>query len=113
MRPDQEIHLKVLRQIEQNPEITQRELAAVLGVSLGKANYCLKALMEKGLIKARNFKNCNQKRSYLYHLTPQGLEAKAKITARFLKRKVNEYETLRQEIEDLQREVENNRDGTE
>jgi len=110
---DQEIHLKVLRHIEQNPEITQRELAQVLGVSLGKANYCLKALIERGLVKARNFKNSHNKRAYLYKLTPQGIEAKARITARFLRRKVQEYEVLKREIEDLEREVSANGGGPE
>ena len=110
---DQEIHLKVLRQIEQNPEITQRELAEVLGVSLGKANYCLKALIERGLVKARNFKNSHNKWAYWYKLTPQGIEAKARITARFLKRKMHEYEALKREIEDLEREVSANGGGSE
>lgn len=110
---EQEIHLKVLRHIERNPEITQRELAEELGVSLGKANYCLKALIERGLVKARNFKNSHNKRAYLYNLTPQGFDAKARITARFLKRKMGEYEALRAEIEDLQREVANNDNGSD
>ena len=103
---NQEIHLKVLRHLEENPDVTQRELAAVLGVSLGKANYCLKALIEKGFIKARNFKNSKNKQAYLYVLTPSGLEAKAKISLHFLKRKVNEHKLLRKEIEQLQREIE-------
>lgn len=102
---DTETHLKVLRSIQENPEITQRELAAELGVSLGKVNYCLRALMSRGLIKARNFKNSHNKRAYLYQLTPLGIDAKARITARFLKRKMAEYEALKQEIEDLQAEV--------
>lgn len=101
----QEIHLKVLREIEGNPEITQRELAQQLGVSLGKVNYCLKALIEKGFIKARNFKNSNRKSAYLYVLTPQGLEAKARISVAFLRRKVEEYERLKAEIANLEREV--------
>ena len=107
---DQEIHLKVLRHIEANPEITQRELAQELGVSLGKANYCLRSLIEKGLIKARNFKNSNNKAAYAYLLTPTGIERKAQITMRFLKRKLSEYEDLKTEIEILQREVENQRE---
>jgi EPS-associated MarR family transcriptional regulator len=106
---DQEIHLKVLRQVENNPEITQRELAHRLGVSLGKANYCLQALIEKGFIKARNFQNSNNKRAYLYILTPQGMEAKARISVAFLRRKVEEYERLKTEIAMLEREV--NRNG--
>jgi EPS-associated MarR family transcriptional regulator len=101
----QEIHLKVLRHIEENPEVTQRELASELGVSLGKANYCLKALMDKGFIKARNFHNSNNKRAYLYKLTPIGIEAKARISVAFLRRKMDEYEHLKEEIEQLQTEV--------
>ena len=102
---DQEIHLKVLRHLETNPNVTQRELAVHLGVSLGKANYCLKALMEKGFIKARNFKNSNQKSAYLYVLTPTGIEAKARISVAFLRRKIREYRQLKNEIEQLQQEV--------
>lgn len=100
-----ETHLKVLRHIEANPEITQRELALELGVSLGKANYCLKALIEKGLIKANNFKNSANKRAYLYVLTPKGIETKTRISVRFLQRKIEEYEALRQEIELLKTEL--------
>jgi len=101
----QEIHLKVLRHVEANPEVTQRELAIELGVSLGKANYCLKALMDKGFIKARNFRNSNNKRAYLYKLTPTGIDAKARISVAFLRRKMDEYEQLRMEIDQLQNEV--------
>ena len=101
----QETHLKLLRHLEENPDVTQRELAKELGISLGKANYCLKALINKGLIKAKNFKNSANKRAYLYILTPQGIEAKARISVRFLQRKMEEYETLRQEIEQLKSEL--------
>ena len=101
-----ETHLKLLRHLEENPDVTQRELARELGISLGKANYCLKALINKGLIKANNFKNSANKRAYLYVLTPQGIEAKARISVRFLQRKMEEYETLRQEIEQLKSELE-------
>ena len=107
-QPTPEIHLKVLRHIEDNPEITQRELAEALGVSLGKVNYCLKALIGKGLVKARNFKNSANKRAYFYVLTPHGIEEKARISVRFLKRKLEEYEALKQEIELLQSEVKAN-----
>ena len=86
--------------------MSQRELADHLGVSLGKTNYCLRALVEKGLVKARNFKNNRNKRAYLYILTPKGMEMKARITASFLQRKMDEYEVLKQEIRELQREVE-------
>ena len=102
-----ETHLKVLRQIEANPEITQRELATELGVSVGKINYCLKALVERGLIKANNFKNSNNKSAYFYVLTPQGIEEKTKISIRFLKRKLAEYESLKQEIAQLKSELTN------
>ena len=101
----QEIHLKVLRHLEHNPEVTQRELAEHLGVSLGKANYCLKALISKGFVKARNFKNSNRKSAYLYVLTPQGIDEKARISVGFLKRKMHEYEQLKQEIVQLEQEV--------
>ena len=100
-----EIHFRVLRIIETNPEITQRELANELGVSLGKINYCLKGLIEKGWVKANNFKNSNNKLAYLYILTPSGIEQKARITAQFLKRKISEYEELKIEIERLKHEI--------
>ena len=102
---DQEIHLKVLRHLESNPDVTQRELAEYLGVSLGKVNYCLKALIEKGFIKVRNFKNSNHKSAYLYVLTPKGIDEKARISLAFLRRKINEYEQLKVEIAQLQQEV--------
>jgi EPS-associated MarR family transcriptional regulator len=109
---NQEIHYKLLRYLEEHPQVSQRELAEHLGVSLGKTNYCLKALIEKGLIKARNFRNSHNKRAYLYLLTPQGMDAKARITARFLQRKMREYEQLEREIAELRREVAANGGGT-
>ncbi len=102
---NEEISYKLFKLIEEDPDISQRELAKEMGISLGKTNYCLKALMDKGWLKARNFKNSNNKIAYAYVLTPRGLREKAKITARFLKRKVSEYETLKSEIEQLQQEV--------
>ena len=111
--PTQEIHLKVLRCIEENPEITQRALARELGVSLGKVNYCLKALIGRGWVKARNFKNSNKKAAYAYLLTPAGIERKAQITARYLKKKVQEYEALKREIAQLQSEVTTSKPGSE
>jgi EPS-associated MarR family transcriptional regulator len=101
----QEIHLKVLRHLEENPEVSQRELAAELGISLGKANYCLKALINKGLIKASNFKNNANKRAYLYVLTPKGIETKARVSVSFLRRKIEEYDALKLEIEQLKTEI--------
>ena len=97
--------LKVLREITQTPEMTQRELSSRLGISLGKVNFLVNALIQKGLIKAHNFKNSNNKKAYLYYLTPAGLEEKAKITYRFLKRKMKEYEQLEEQIRLLKKEV--------
>lgn len=109
---DQEIHLKLLRYLEANPQVSQRELAEYLGVSLGKTNYCLGALMDMGLVKARNFKNHANKRAYLYLLTPKGLKEKAQISLRFLHRKIEEHEALRAEIEELRDELKNDATGT-
>lgn len=89
--------------------MTQRELAKALGVSLGKINYCLQALVEKGLIKADNFKKNNNKAAYLYLLTPKGIEEKSRITLHFLERKMDEYERLRKQIAELKREVKSNK----
>lgn len=105
---NQETHLKVLRHLQDNPSVTQRELAATLGISLGKTNYCIKALINKGLIKAKNFKNNANKRAYLYILTPKGIETKTRISIRFLQRKIQEYEALRREIEQLKTELDAN-----
>ncbi len=93
--------LNVLLEIEDRPGLSQRELAALLGVSLGKTNYILKALIQKGLIKAGKFKQSENKTGYIYLLTPQGIEEKARITYRFLKRKKREYERLEKEIQRL------------
>ena len=100
-----EVHFKVLKILQDNPRITQRQLAQELGVSVGKANYCLKALLEKGWVKANNFKNSNNKIAYAYLLTPRGVEAKARLTAGFLRRKMKEYEALRREIAELEQSV--------
>jgi len=97
--------LDALRLLETNPEMTQRELAEALGVSLGAANYCLKALVEKGWVKLENFQNNPNKLGYLYLLTPMGMAAKTTLTARFLRRKLMEYEALQAEIEQLKSEM--------
>jgi EPS-associated MarR family transcriptional regulator len=89
----------LLRKIEKNPRISQRKLADDLGFSLGKINYCLKALKEKGLIKAENFKQNKNKINYLYILTPKGIAQKTKLTVNFMKRKMKEYEELKKEID--------------
>jgi len=103
MRND-EIHYKLLKLLEMNPELSQRQLASELGFSVGKLNYCLKALIDKGWVKVDNFRNSQNKVAYLYLLTPRGIEEKAQVTARFLKRKLAELETLKQDIEVLRQE---------
>jgi EPS-associated MarR family transcriptional regulator len=100
-----EYRVKILKKLEEDPRISQRDLANELGISLGKTNYCLRALMEKGLIKANNFKNSRNKKAYMYLLTRQGMVEKASATARFLERKVAEYEALQREIEVLKRQM--------
>lgn len=96
-----EYRYKVLKLVEAKPEISQRELAQALGVSLGKANFCIKALIQKGYIKASNFHNSKNKLAYMYLLTPSGIEEKSGITVRFLKAKMQEYERLQAEINTL------------
>ena len=98
--------LGVLRLLEASPSRTPRELAHELGMSLGKANYVLRALLGKGFVKVQNFKHSSSKRSYAYLLTPEGVTAKTEITRQFLKRKIEEYDALRIEIERLQGETE-------
>ena len=102
---NEEIAYKVIKIIEETPDISQRQLAETLGISLGKTNYCLKALIEKSIIKARNFKNSHNKLAYTYLLSPKGINEKAKITTSFLKRKLIEYDSLKQEIEILKQEI--------
>lgn len=101
-----ETFLGLLRLLAANQQLSQREVASSLGVSLGKANYCLRALIARGLVKAENYRKSSNKLAYLYLLTPAGAVAKADLTRRFLARKVKEYEALRLEIERLQRECE-------
>lgn len=96
---------RVMRILQGQPDITQRELAEQLGISVGGVNYCLRALTDKGLVKMANFANSKNKFGYIYVLTPTGLAEKAALTSRFLKRKMQEYEALRAEIETLQSEV--------
>tara|TARA_B110000438_G_C15535450_1_gene530346 strand:+ start:79 stop:378 length:300 start_codon:yes stop_codon:yes gene_type:complete len=91
-------HLNLLRTIKNKPESTQRELADELGFSLGKLNYCLKALKSKGLIKIRNFNKNPNKLNYIYILTPKGINEKTKLTINFMKRKMNEYDELKKEL---------------
>ncbi|MBD2860114.1 MarR family EPS-associated transcriptional regulator [Spongiibacter sp. KMU-158] len=101
----EELKLRVMRVLEANPSATQREIANELGVSLGGVNYCIKALVERGLVKLNNFAKSDRKMGYAYILTPDGVSEKAKITAHFLRRKMEEYEKLQQEIEQLTAEL--------
>ncbi len=101
----EENHLKVLRLLEANPQLSQRDLADALAVSLGKTNYCIQALLGKGLIKMESFRKSQNKLAYAYLLTPTGVAEKAGLNARFLARKVAEYENLRHEIEALKSEI--------
>lgn len=96
---------RLLKRLEANPQLSQRALARELGVSLGKVNYCLRALMDKGLIKARNFRDSRNKLAYLYVLTPKGVAEKARLTMEYLRIKVAEAEAIQREIEALRREA--------
>ena len=98
-------HYDILKTLESDPKISQRQLAKNLDISLGKVNYCVKALLAKGLIKATNFKNSNNKIAYAYLLTPKGIRQKAVLAQHFLERKVLEYENLREEIRVLKAEL--------
>ena len=97
MEDDQD-HFNILREIQKKPNSSQRELAKELGFSLGKLNYCLKALQNKGLVKIQNFKKNPKKINYLYILTPKGISIKTKLTINFMKRKMKEYDQLKSEI---------------
>jgi len=98
---DAGLHYRMFKLIEQQPEISQRELTAALGLNLGKINYCLKAFINRGLVKVNNFRRSNNKLAYAYLLTPQGFEEEARVTVRFFRRVEAEYEILKQEVEHL------------
>jgi EPS-associated MarR family transcriptional regulator len=102
---NKDIRLELLRKLEVNPKFTQRQLSNEMGVSLGKINYCMKKLIEKGWVKLSNFNNNPKKANYIYLLTPKGIEQKAKLTIEFLRIKVIEYETLKEEIASLKQDV--------
>jgi EPS-associated MarR family transcriptional regulator len=101
----EEMGYKLMRLIEANPELSQRAVARELGVSLGKVNFCLKALVARGWLKATNFKNSNNKAAYMYLLTRRGIREKARLTVRFLSIKMGEYERLRVEIQEMRDEA--------
>lgn len=100
-----EYRYRILKLLGADPQASQRRIADELGISLGRVNYCLQALIAKGLVKVNNFRGSSNKRAYLYLLTPRGIEEKATVTARFLRVKLGEYEILKRELEELQREA--------
>ena len=102
---DDETRYRILKILEADPQASQRRIADELGISLGRVNYCLQALVRKGLVKVNNFRGSANKRAYLYLLTPRGIEERARVTARFLRVKLDEYEILKRELEELQREA--------
>jgi EPS-associated MarR family transcriptional regulator len=97
--------LRILQILKEYPEMTQRDLSRIVGISLGKVNFILKAMIHKGLVKAHNFKKSSNKKVYIYMLTPSGIEEKARITYRFLKKKIQEYEQLEEQIRLLKKEI--------
>ena len=105
-KQQEDTYFRVMRILQNNPDLTQRELAEKLGISVGGLNYCLKALVEKGLVKMKNFASAKNKFGYVYVLTPSGIAEKAEITHRFLKRKMDEYDALKAEIQALKYECE-------
>jgi EPS-associated MarR family transcriptional regulator len=102
----EDTHFRIMRILQENPDLTQRELADKVGMSVGGLNYCLNALIDKGFVKMGNFSKSKNKFKYVYLLTPQGIAEKVVLTSRFLKRKMEEYEVLKAEIEALRSEVE-------
>ena len=108
---DENTHYTLLKMLEENPGMSQRDMAKKLGISLGKVNFCLKALVEKGSVKIDNFRKSDNKLGYAYLLTPHGIEQKARMTVEFLQVKMREYERLKVEIEELRSSVLQNQEG--
>lgn len=103
---DDELKYKLLKLLQDDPKLSQRAIAQEMGMSLGKVNYCLKALMQKGLVKAKNFYSSRNKGAYRYLLTPKGFDERARVTMRFLQNKIQEYELLKTEIQNIKLEAE-------
>jgi EPS-associated MarR family transcriptional regulator len=101
----EDTHFRIMRILQENPDLTQRELAEMLGMSVGGLNYCLNALIDKGFVKMGNFQKSKNKFKYVYLLTPEGIAEKVALTSRFLKRKMEEYDALKVEVEALKAEV--------
>jgi len=108
---EKEIRYSLLRMLSSDPDLTQREMARSMGISLGKVNYCLSELVKKGFVKVNRFKGSRNKAGYFYILTPHGIEEKARLTMSFLKKKTAEYEQIRLQIRDLAREIEKEEPG--
>jgi len=108
---EKETDLNLLRRIEKNPNYTQRKLSSEMVISLGKVNYCLHRLIEKGWVKVHNFHNSENKSAYVYLLTPKGIEEKARLTYHFLQRKIDEYDQLKKEIINLKNEYAKGKDN--
>ncbi len=108
-----ELKYKLMEALEKNPELSQREISKVIGISLGKVNFCINALMEVGLVKASNFKNSRNKLAYAYILTPKGIQEKAEVTSRFLQSKIRERDQLTLEIKKLKRQLNPENKGNE
>ncbi len=102
---NEDLTFQALRQLQANPQLSQRQLAKALGISLGRTHYCLRALIERGLVKVQHFRSSNNKRAYAYLLTPAGIDTKARITARFIQRKRAEYNALKAELDQLTAEA--------
>ena len=102
---DHEIRYRLFKLLGDDPNLTQRQMAENMGISLGKFNYCLNELVKKGFVKINRFKSSQNKAAYMYILTPRGLEEKTKITVRFLKRKIQEFEKIKQQIKEISREI--------
>jgi EPS-associated MarR family transcriptional regulator len=101
--------LNILRHLEAQQKVSQRELSNSLNISLGKVNFIIRALIEKGIVKAKNFKNNKNKRAYAYYITKEGIQEKSKLTVKFFQRKMSEYDNLKKELRDLEAEIKKNK----
>ena len=106
-KDEQEIRYRLFKLLDDDPNLTQRQMAEKMGISLGKFNYCLKELVKKGFVKINRFTSSDNKVAYMYVLTPHGVEQKSKVTMSFLKRKMEEFENIKQQIKEISREIEN------
>ena len=102
--------LNILRHLESEQKVSQRELSSSLNISLGKVNFIIRALIEKGIVKAQNFKNNKNKRAYAYYITKEGIQEKSKLTLKFFQRKMSEYDSLKKELRDLEAEIKKNKE---